>query len=42
VARLEGRSPEQAIANFAELRRRFAGGPWAAFFAERVEQPTGC
>ena len=41
VARLEERSPEQAIANFAELRRRFAGGPWAGFFAERAEQPVG-
>jgi hypothetical protein len=33
VTKLELRRPEEAIANYAELRRRFAGGRWAALFA---------
>jgi hypothetical protein len=35
VGKLEDRPPERAIANWGELRRRFAGGPWAGLFTER-------
>ena len=44
VGKLEERPPERAIANWEELRRSFAAGPWAPFFAERVpaERPAGC
>jgi LPS sulfotransferase NodH len=32
VAKLEERSPEQAIENYAELKRHFTGSPWERFF----------
>jgi hypothetical protein len=32
VAKLEERSPEAAIENYAELKRHFAGSPWESFF----------
>jgi hypothetical protein len=34
VARIEHRPPAEAIANYAELRARFAGGPWAELFPD--------
>lgn len=32
VARLEERTPERAVQNYAELKRHFAGSPWESYF----------
>ena len=41
VGKLEDRRPAEAISNWDELCARFAGGPWAALFAERTARAGG-